>query len=252
MNAKDGHKDIVCESERCRGGSMRGKDKHGAKNTSPPYELLVYWHRRRDAEIKLWACYCYFIIPFPEFFGTAYAAQPRRGKASLSRWLLEKNKSAKSTHWEQITESNIKITSLRIYNPIKHEDGPGALSSTVNMPTTMLLKHEEVVKRQIIKYWTSVWCPHERFRSYLQDKQQNIFIVRFPSFLLSTVRHCHKSRPCWQLDVHPTPHTGAEANILYIHRCRIKWDSVLVGRETDKCNRMMFTGGSTQHGHNKV
>lgn len=39
MNAKDRDKDIVCESERCRGGRMRGKDKHGAKNTSPPYEF---------------------------------------------------------------------------------------------------------------------------------------------------------------------------------------------------------------------
>lgn len=53
MNAKDRDKDIVCESERCRGGGMRGKDKHVAKNTSPPYEFFVYWHRRSDAEIKL-------------------------------------------------------------------------------------------------------------------------------------------------------------------------------------------------------
>ena len=46
MNAKDRDKDIVCESERCRGGRMRGEDKHDAKNTSPPYEFSVYWHRR--------------------------------------------------------------------------------------------------------------------------------------------------------------------------------------------------------------
>lgn len=45
MNAKDEDKDIVCESERCRGGRMREKDKHDAKNTSPPYEFFVYWHR---------------------------------------------------------------------------------------------------------------------------------------------------------------------------------------------------------------
>lgn len=37
MNAKEWDKDIVCE--RCRGGRMRGKDKHDAKNISPPYEF---------------------------------------------------------------------------------------------------------------------------------------------------------------------------------------------------------------------
>lgn len=36
---KDRDKDIVCESERCRGGRMRGKDKDDAKNISPPYEF---------------------------------------------------------------------------------------------------------------------------------------------------------------------------------------------------------------------
>lgn len=39
MNAEDRGKDIVCESERCRGVRMRGKDKRVAKNTSPPYEF---------------------------------------------------------------------------------------------------------------------------------------------------------------------------------------------------------------------
>lgn len=39
MNAKYRDKDIVCDSERCRGERMRGKDKHSAKNTSPPYEF---------------------------------------------------------------------------------------------------------------------------------------------------------------------------------------------------------------------
>lgn len=39
MNAKDRDKDIVRESERCRGGRMRGKDKRVAKNTFPPYEF---------------------------------------------------------------------------------------------------------------------------------------------------------------------------------------------------------------------
>lgn len=77
-----------------------------------PMSFFVYWHRRCVAEIKLRACYCYFIIPW--ILCTAYAVYPRRGKAWMSCWLLEKNKSAKSTHWEQIMENNIKIISLRI------------------------------------------------------------------------------------------------------------------------------------------
>lgn len=39
MNAKDRDKDIVYESERCRGGRMREKDKRVTKNTPPPYEF---------------------------------------------------------------------------------------------------------------------------------------------------------------------------------------------------------------------
>ncbi len=40
MNVKDRDEDIVTERERCRRGRMRGKDKHDAKNISPPYEFL--------------------------------------------------------------------------------------------------------------------------------------------------------------------------------------------------------------------
>lgn len=40
MNSEDRDKEIVCESEKCSGGRMRGKDKLVSKNISPANELF--------------------------------------------------------------------------------------------------------------------------------------------------------------------------------------------------------------------
>lgn len=115
MNAKDRDKDIVSESERCRGGRMRGKDKHDAKNTSPPYEFSsigidnVCWNKAVSLLFHYSLCFVYSIYSEPQ----------EEEKAWVSFWLLEKNKSAQSIYWEQIKENNIKVISLRISNAIK-------------------------------------------------------------------------------------------------------------------------------------